>query len=831
MVGTDRRDELPRRRFARSAWAMLAVALTVGAPRAIEAATTEPATSEPATTEPAPDCRSTRCGALRGEVRVAGQRIPLPDAVVVVMPAPPGAELGPFRPRPEQTEQETEPAWARSQRSDTAGTFAFEDLPAGRIRVAILAPGYERRDEIVEIAPGEATTLRLYTPPLSGAPFRTVVSARPVPRSQVTEHVLTAEEIATLPGSQGDPLRALQNLPGVARPPAGLGLLVIRGAAPSQSQVFLGGHAMPRAFHILSLASVFPADVLDELHYVPGNFDAAYGNATGGIVVIEPRRGRRDGFHGYGELDLSAASAMVEGPVGKGSFILAAQRAYIDGVLATAAAVSERVTGEPSDLLLPRYYDYQGLLDYPLGNGAWVAVRAFGSGDVLRSRNSPEVAETSVFQLRTDFHRLDLVFRKRRQGWRVRLTPSFRFENNRLVAGADTFRRRRRDAIGSVRAEVARALGPRAELTVGTDFELDGYFALDEQAELGSSGDELPFTETRDRGLQSSLGVYGTVLLQLGRLTLRPGVRWNGFSVGDRFAFAVDPRGVAGIDVSDRWRIDLGLGRYSQVRSIADRNEVDLVDQGSGIQGASLFLPSAFGNLDPAVTFAPQDSQLNAREALHASASVRYRIGDVGRAELTGFFRNQYNNVPPLSDGADNPFDSISRAGGVEALVRARLSEKLYGWVGYTLTFAELILLQAPPTFPYTRRPSDYDQRHNLVALASYVLPKRWRVGGRFRLVSGLPYTPVVGSVALPGGYQPIFGLRNGSRLPLSHQLDLRVDKKWIRDRVSVTAYVDIQNVYNRVNPELVLYATDFRREAGYVGLPIFPSFGVRLDY
>ena len=98
-------------------------------------------------------------------------------------------------------------------------------------------------------------------------------------------------------------------------------------------------------------------------------------------------------------------------------------------------------------------------------------------------------------------------------------------------------------------------------------------------------------------------------------------------------------------------------------------------------------------------------------------------------------------------------------------------------------------------------------------------------------VVSGLPYTPVVGSVALPGGFQPIFGLRNAARLPLSHQLDLRVDKRWIRDRATVSAYVDVQNVYNRVNPELVLYAADFRSEAGYVGLPIFPSLGVRVDW
>lgn len=790
--------------------------------------TTTPATApaEGTAHEP-PPCPTAGCGRLIGEIRIAAERTPLPDAAVLVLPAPPDARPGPYEPPP----REPEPRWARSERSDSAGRFRFDELPAGMVRVAVRMPGYEHHDRVVEIPADATAQLVVFLPPLELSPLRTVVAASSVPRSQVTEHRLTKEEIATLPGSQGDPLRALQNLPGVARPPGGLGVLVIRGAPPGQSQVFLGGHAMPRAFHILSLASVFPADVLDELHYVPGNFDAAYGNATGGIVVVEPRRGRRDGVHGFGELDLAAASAMVEGPLGRGSFIVGGQRAYVDGVLATAAAVTERVTGEASSVLLPRYYDYQALFDHPLRSGGWLAVRAFGSGDVLRARNSPQASEVSAFRLQTDFHRADLVYRKQALGWTVRLTPSFRYEINRLVAAADTFRRRRRDVIGSVRAELRHAVGRRAWLTVGTDFELDGYSTLDREAGLGLVQQDASFVEERQQGLQSSLGLYASAELRLGPLTLRPGARASAFSVGPRLAFAVDPRAVGELALGERWQVSAGLGRYSQVRSIADRNEVDLVGQGTGVQGASAFLPSAFGSLDPAAAFTPQDTPLNVREALHASVAVRHRFAEGATAELGGFLNNQHNNVPPVDDGTTNPFDSVSRAAGLEALVRYRRGRQLYGWIAYTLTFTELILLQAPPGFAYERRPSDYDQRHNLVAVASYALPHHWRIGGRFRVVSGLPYTPVLGSVALPGGYQPIFGTRNAARLPPSHQLDLRVDKRWILDRLMVTAYVDVQNVYNRVNPEVVLYAADFRREAGYLGLPIFPSLGVRLDW
>lgn len=809
------------------ALALLLPRLAAAAPAPDEPAPREPV-PPPARTETSEPCPADRCARLFGQARVAGQRTPLPEAVVLVLPAPAGAEPGPYAP----LLLEPDPAWALTRRTDAEGRFSLAAVPVGLVRVAVLAPGFERHDEIVRVAADAEVELVTYAVPLEASTFRTVVTSTPaVPRSRVTEHRLTKEEIATLPGSQGDPLRALQNLPGMARPPGGLGLLVIRGSAPGQSQVFMGGHAMPRAFHILSLASVFPADVLDHLDYVPGNFDAAYGNATGGIVVVEPRKGRRDGVHGFGEVDLAAASAMVEGPLGKGSFIVGAQRAYIDGVLATAATVTERVTGEPSSLLLPRYYDYQALLDYPLKGGASLSARAFGAGDVLKARASPEAAEASAFRLRTDFHRADLVYRKERLGWTVRLTPSFRYEINRLVAASDTFRRRRRDLVGSARAEVLRAIGPRASLTLGTDFELDRYATLDEQAELLPTAPGPSFLEDRQDGLQASLGVYASSEVRLGPLTLRPGARLAGFSVGRRLAFAVDPRAVAQLDVGERWQLAAGLGRYSQVRSIADRNEVDLVDQGAGLSGASVFLPSAFGSLDPAVGFAPQDTQLTVREALHASLSLRRSFADVATAELTGFLNNQHNNVPPVTDGSSNPFDSISRAAGLEALVRVRLARKLYGWVAYTLTYTELVLLQAPPSFPYARRPSDYDQRHNLVAVVSHVLPKHWRIGGRFRVVSGLPYTPVVGSIAVPGGYQPVFGLRNAARLPLSHQLDIRVDKQWVRDKLSVTAYVDVQNLYNRVNPELVLYTTDFRREAGHVGLPIFPSLGVRLDW
>ena len=130
--------------------------------------------------------------------------------------------------------------------------------------------------------------------------------------------------------------------------------------------------------------------------------------------------------------------------------------------------------------------------------------------------------------------------------------------------------------------------------------------------------------------------------------------------------------------------------------------------------------------------------------------------------------------------------------------------------------------------------PAVFDQRHNLVALLSANLPRRFRFGLRFRVVSGNPETPVLGGeINVNGGdwiYTPIRGVRGTTYQPVFHQLDLRLDKRWTLDRTSVTAYLDVQNVYNHIYPEVWIY-TATGATASLIGLPIYPSLGVQVDF
>jgi hypothetical protein len=68
-------------------------------------------------------------------------------------------------------------------------------------------------------------------------------------------------------------------------------------------------------------------------------------------------------------------------------------------------------------------------------------------------------------------------------------------------------------------------------------------------------------------------------------------------------------------------------------------------------------------------------------------------------------------------------------------------------------------------------------------------------------------------------------------RLPMFHQLDLRVDKRWRFASWSLSTYLDVQNAYNRANPEELTYNYNYSQAQVQAFLPIIPSLGVRGEF
>jgi len=102
-------------------------------------------------------------------------------------------------------------------------------------------------------------------------------------------------------------------------------------------------------------------------------------------------------------------------------------------------------------------------------------------------------------------------------------------------------------------------------------------------------------------------------------------------------------------------------------------------------------------------------------------------------------------------------------------------------------------------------------------------------VGTRFRLATGMPRTPVIGSYldATTGQYQPIFGQQNSIRLPVFYALDLRIEKHFRRRSVDIVPYLEILNLTNHTNVEEFAYDEQFASRSNITGLPILALAGV----
>jgi hypothetical protein len=147
-----------------------------------------------------------------------------------------------------------------------------------------------------------------------------------------------------------------------------------------------------------------------------------------------------------------------------------------------------------------------------------------------------------------------------------------------------------------------------------------------------------------------------------------------------------------------------------------------------------------------------------------------------------------------------------------------------FAWLSYSYSHSTRI------DYPGAQeRLFQYDQPHSLNASASWRTGK-WQLGARFELYSGLPYTPVVGSIynSDTDSYAPIYGAPDSLRAPLHHQLDVRVDRTWNLGPVTLTGFIDVQNVYLNRSVTGYGYSYDYSQSFAFTSLPIIPSIGVR---
>src|SRR6185369_15689147 len=207
---------------------------------------------------------------------------------------------------------------------------------------------------------------------------------------------LSRAEVRQIPGTFGDPFRAIEIMPGVTPIISGLPFFFIRGAPPGDAGYFLDGIRVPLLFHIgVGPAVVHPA-LIERVDLYPGGYPASFGRFSGGIVSGETTPPAAE-LHGEYNVRLYDAGALVETPFAdhRGELLLAGRYSY------TAALLS--VLNSTTEL---NYWDYQARVSYALSTKDTVSLFSFGSYDYEGERTPTR----TLTLFGTEFHRLDLRY-------------------------------------------------------------------------------------------------------------------------------------------------------------------------------------------------------------------------------------------------------------------------------------------------------------------------------------------------------------------------------------------------------------------------------------
>lgn len=721
---------------------------------------------------------------IRGRIQIAGTKTPLAGAKVTIA----RDEAAPF-----------------TQVTGADGSFEAKDLAPGKYVVAVTAEGYEPSNGVEQLGVSEEVSLRLELAPVAAEDEVVVRGVRPI--REVTRRTVTRRELSRVPGTSGDALRAIQNLPGVSRPPALSGVLIVRGNADQTTPVFIDGLWVPNIYHFGGLSSVVPTEMLDEVNFYPGNFSVKYGRALAGVVDAHLRETRDDGrYHGLLQLDLIDVRAMAEGPVPLAdgwNFIGGFRRSHVDAWLVPL------LEGEDTQVKgAPVYYDWQFLFDKRPTKKSYLRIGLLGFDD--RIRLVDEGSETAGALSSTNASiGIGAIYKNHLSSKTdLELTMSLARSHQSITISTiavDT------EAYGFLaRSELTTKLAPNLTLRTGLDSLLAPYNVKGQLPEEPAGGQDIgPFVTVPTRAFDHTNlffvpAVYGELnVTPSKRSSLVSGVRVDYNHEGQKVD--VSPRMSGRYDIvtgSPRTTLKAGSGLFHQAPGLG---EVVLSDRASDLRSTRSWQNSL-----------GVEQELG--EHLELSVEGFYNLLDdlIGRApDESGALK--YNNL------------ARGRVYGAEAMLRYRADEHFFGWLSYTLSRSERTWQPGEQTKLFY-----LDQPHILTLLGSYTFGSGWEIGARFRYVSGNLYTPCVGSLfnSTATHYVCVSGPDLSKRLPPFHQLDVRVDKRFVFSSFTLGVYLDVINIYNRTNPDFIGYNFDYTKSRPETGsLPFVPSLGVRGEF
>jgi hypothetical protein len=706
--------------------------------------------------------------------------------------------------------------------TDAQGRFFIRGVPVGTYTVDVRLIGYRAASRAgVVVTAGSTATVDLALEPLTVTLAEIVVTPSrfsALEERPVSSATLSREDIESEPQLGEDLYRAITRLPGLSSSDISARFWV-RGGPNEELLARLDGLDLVEPFHLKDFdgaLSIIDVATIGSLDLTTGGFTTEYGDRLTGVLAMRTLTEDAEGPHTTLGLSITSVRASSRGAFGsgRGHWLVSARRGYLD--------VALKLIGD-NDSISPTYYDGFAKVEYRLSDRHTLAMHALYARDDLTYTETSEPELASGYGSRYAWATWDGILGRNVTVSAVlsygRLT--WRRSGNGPLDGRDTIAlsdRRSFDVVG-LRQDWTVSLSERALLKGGLDLrQLSSRYDYlnSRQVSFVRNDSLLRRTDTTAVTLRpggTAAGAYAALRVRpRSALTVEAGVRWDRASYAGGSTLA--PRLNAALALTRGTTLRAAWGAYTQAEGI---QEIPVQ------YGDSLFHP-------------PQRAEqrvVGIEQRLPAAVTLRIEAYDRRYTHLRPRWVNQDNSgaaFPELGGDRLRIGPPTGDARGLEVLVERRLGGR-FGWsASYAL--ARVGDDSAGALLPRTR-----DQRHTIVLDATYAPGPAWRFSWSWQYHSGWPYTPMTFALdTTANNTQVLFrthaALASG-RLPAYHRLDVRVSRQWRLRHGTVHAYLDVFNLYNRVNPQGYNYNISVRngqllvRPVPDEQLPRLPSLGV----
>ncbi len=621
-----------------------------------------------------------------------------------------------------------------------------------------------------------------------------------------------------------DVIRSLLLLPGVSNAGEGSSGFNVRGGAVDQNLILLDEATIYNSSHLFGLFSVFNPDAIKDLKLYKGGIPANYGGRISSVLDIYQKDGNSKKFKMQGGLGVISSRLLAEGPIikEKGSFLFGGRSSY--------AHLFLKLTDNNNSAY---FYDLNTKLTYNIDKRNKLLLSGYFGRDVFKiSQNFENTYGNAILNLRWNHIFSDNIF------------------TNLSIIYSDYYYGLNLNFVG---------FNWDSGITnLNLKYDLDHYISENLSLKYGIHNTYFAFNPGEIKPSSENSGINNFKLTNKYALE-------NALFVSAEHKLAENLSAEYGLRFSSFFRLgQKEINIYEDNNPVKYNSETEIYSEAPILEfqkSSRSEILKTYMNLEPrfSVSYAIDDQQSfkasynRITQYLHLISNTssptpldvwapsgsfikpqildQYAVGyfrnfreNKYSLEAEVFYKNIENRIDYL-DGANlianNAIERVvlngeSRAYGLEVLLKKNQG-KFTGWLAYTLAKSEQRTPGRNSNEPGINNGnwynSNYDKPHDLSITGSYKYSEKWTFNANFIFQTGLSTTYPNAQYEYEGVTIPVYGQRNGDRLPSYHRLDLSASfypGHQKPKRYKSYWNFGIYNIYNRKNA----YSISFRENS-----------------